>query len=124
MDTRREVKPSESFFGKSLRKSFCSYREVRMARNENSAVMEKHKAMSEETAKMVSIEWLSRFGFPFSSSMLPGIVVNEAKATVAMSVAITEQDSEVLFSHSPPRLTKFSCVSLKISSGVLPSLLT
>ena len=82
-----------------------------MARNENKAVMEKHNAMSEEMAKMVSIEWLSRFGFPFSSLMLPGIVVDEAKATVAMSAATTEQDSEVLFSYSPPYLTKYSCVA-------------
>ena len=73
--------------------------------------MEKHKAMSEKTAKMVSIEWLSRFGFPFSSLMLLGIVVDEAKATVAMSAATSEQDSEVLFSHSPPCLTKYSCVA-------------
>ena len=124
MDIRREVKPSRSFFGKSLRKSFCSYREVRMARNENKAVMEKQRAMSEKTAKMVSIVWLSRFGAPFVSLTLPGIVVDEAKATVAMRAATTEQDSEVLFSHSPPCLTKFSGVSLKISSGVLFSLLT
>ena len=95
MDTRREVKPSRSFFGKSLRKSFCSYQEVRMARNENKAMMEKQRVTSEEMAKMVSIEWLSRFGVPFVSLMLPGIVVDEAKATVAMRAATTEQDSEV-----------------------------
>ena len=61
-----------------------------MVRNKNKAVMEKHMAMSEETAKTVSIEWLSRIGFPFSSLMLPGIVVDEAKATVAMSAVTTE----------------------------------
>uniref|UniRef100_A0A7N2RF77 Uncharacterized protein n=1 Tax=Quercus lobata TaxID=97700 RepID=A0A7N2RF77_QUELO len=65
-----------------------------MVRNKNKAVMEKHMAMSEEMAKMVSIEWLSRIGFPFSSLMLPGTVVDEAKATVAMSAVKTEQDSE------------------------------
>ena len=124
MDTRREVKPSRSFFGKSLRKSFCSYQEVRMARNENKAMMEKQRVTSEEMAKMVSIEWLSRFGVPFVSLMLPGIVVDEAKATVAMRAATTEQDSEVLFSHSPPLFTNCSCVSLKIFFGVIPSLLT
>ena len=95
-----------------------------MARNENKAVMEKQRAMSEKTAKMVSIVWLSRFGAPFVSLKLPGIVVDEAKATVAMRAATTEQDLDVLFSHSPPCLTKSSCVSLKISSGVLFSLLT
>ena len=82
-----------------------------MARNKTKVVMEKHNAMSEEMAKMVSIEWLSRIGFPFSSLMLPGIVVDEAKAAMAMSVVTTKQDSEVLFSHSPPCLTKYSCVA-------------
>nr|POE69635.1 hypothetical protein CFP56_14440 [Quercus suber] len=123
MDTKREVKPISSFVGKSLRKSFCSYREVRMERNVNKEVMEKHRATSEEIAKMVIAGWFSRFGEPLSSLMLPGIVVDAAKATVATSAATTEQDSEVLSSHSPPSLTKSLWLSSKISSGVLSSLL-
>ena len=123
MDMKSEDKPTKSFLGKSLRKSFCSYLEVRMARNENKAVMEKHKATSEETANTVSSGWFSRFGIPLFSLMFPGIEVDAAKATVAMSAATTEQDSEVLFSHSPPFLTNSSWVLLKISSGLLPSLL-
>ncbi|KAM4087420.1 hypothetical protein ACJW30_10G176700 [Castanea mollissima] len=78
IDMKSEVKPSKSFFGKSLRKSLCSYREVRMERNENKAVMEKHKATREEMAKTVSSGWFSRFGFPLFSLMLPGIVVDAA----------------------------------------------
>ena len=94
-----------------------------MARNENKAVMEKQRATSEEIAKMVSIEWLSRFGVPFVSLMLPGIVVDEAKATVAMRAATTEQDSEVLLSHSPPSWTSFSWCSVNNCAGIFLSLL-
>ena len=95
-----------------------------MARNENKAVMEKQRATSDEMAKMVSVDWPSRFALPCCISMSPGIAVDVAKATVAMSAATTEHDSAVLSSHSPPFVTKSSCVSLKISSGVLLSLLT
>ena len=44
----------------------------------------------------------------------PGIAVDVAKATVAMSAATTEQDSEVLLSHSPPSWTSFSWCSVNL----------
>ena len=122
MDTNNEVKPSKSFPGKSTRKSFSWYREVRMERNKNKAVTEKHRATSEVTAKITNAGWLSRFGVPLFSLTPPGTVVDVAEATVAVSAATTEQDSEVLFSHSPPSLTRFLWFSVKISAGVLLSL--
>ena len=108
MDTKSEVNPSRSFLGKSLRKSFSWYREVRMARNKNKAVTEKHRATSEVTAKTSNAGCVSRVGVPLLSLIPPGTAVDVAKATVAMSAATTEQDSEVLFNHSPPLLTSSS----------------
>ena len=51
-DTKSVVKPNRSFLGKSLRKSFCWYREVRIERNKNKEVTEKPRATSEDVAKM------------------------------------------------------------------------
>lgn len=51
-DTKSEVKPNRSFLGKSLRKSFCWYREVSRERNKNKEVTEKPRATSEDVAKM------------------------------------------------------------------------
>ena len=99
MDKKSEVKPNSSFLGRELRKSFSWYLEVRMARNKNKAVTETHSATSEEMAKMSNAACFSRIGVPLFSLTPPGKVVDAAKATVAMSAATTEQDSEVLFSH-------------------------
>ncbi|TQD77305.1 hypothetical protein C1H46_037171 [Malus baccata] len=74
-------------------------------------------------AKISKAGWFSRIGAPLSSLMPPGTVVEVAKATVAMRAATTEQDSEVLVSHSPPALTIVVWVSVKISFAVLPFLL-
>ena len=55
-------------------------------------------------------------------SLLPlGTVVD---ARVLMSVVTTEQEFEVLFNHLPPSLMRSMWVSLKISLGVLHSLLS
>ncbi|PON32069.1 hypothetical protein PanWU01x14_364440 [Parasponia andersonii] len=66
---------------------------------------------------------LSRVGFPLRLSVPPGKVVELAKATVAMRVATTEQDVEVLVSHSPPALTSALWFLVKICCGVSPLLL-
>lgn len=62
-------------------------------------------------------------GLPFSDLTPPGTVVDAAKATVAINAATTEHDSEVLVSQSPPFWRRFLCVSVKMSLGVLLSLL-
>lgn len=69
---------------------------------------------------MVSPKCFPSCGVPLVWFNSPGIVVEAAKATVAISAATTEQDSEVLFNQLPPSSTNFSWVSSKISSGVLP----
>uniref|UniRef100_A0A7N2MDP1 Uncharacterized protein n=1 Tax=Quercus lobata TaxID=97700 RepID=A0A7N2MDP1_QUELO len=123
MDTKSEVNPSRSFLGRSLRKSFSWYLEVRIARNKNKAVTEKHRATSEVTAKTSNAGYVSRYGEPLPSLIPPGIAVDFAKATVAMSAATTEQDSEVLLSHSPPSWTSFSRCSVNNCAGIFLSLL-
>ena len=107
-DMKSEVNPSGSFLGKLLRKSFSRYLQVRIARNENKAVTEKHRATNEVTAKTSNAGYVSKVGEPLLSLIPPGIVADVAKATVAMSAATTEQDSEVLLSQSPSVLTSFS----------------
>ncbi|RDX77179.1 hypothetical protein CR513_42735, partial [Mucuna pruriens] len=118
-----DVKPNISFLGRSLPKSCSWYRDVSMDRNNASEVMEQHRAISDDMPKTLNSGLSSRVGMPVLFWTPPGTVLDVAKATVAITAATTEHDSEVLFSHSPPLLTRPSCVSLKISLGVLYSLL-
>ena len=94
-----------------------------MARNITTAVTEKLSAMTDEMAEMPNAGCLPSVGVPLSCLTPPGTVVDVAKATVAMSAAMTEHDSEVLFSHAPPSLTRSLWVLVNKSSGVLLSLL-
>ena len=87
------------------------------------AVTEKQSATSDEMAKTSNAGWFSSVGVPKSCLTPPGTVVALAKATVAMSAATTEQDSEVLLSHSLPSLRRSLWVSVNISFEVLPFLL-
>lgn len=48
MDMKSADKPIRILIGNLKWKSFCLYRSVRMERNENKAVVEKNKAISEE----------------------------------------------------------------------------
>ncbi|KAM3736612.1 hypothetical protein ACB098_10G177200 [Castanea mollissima] len=120
METKSNVRPSRSFLGTWLPKSFCWYWEVSMVRNKNKAMIEKNRATSEAIANNVNAGCSTRIGMPLRSLIPPGTVVAAGKTTVAMSVATTEQEFEVLFSHSPPSLKRSMWVSLKSSSGVLP----
>ena len=123
METNSDVKPSKSFLGRSPPKSISWYRDVKMERNMTRAVTEKQSATSDEMAKTSNAGWFSSVGVPISCLTPPGTVVALAKATVAMSAATTEQDSEVLVSHSPPSLTRSLWVSVNISLEVSPLLL-
>lgn len=118
MDTKRDDNPSNSFLGRSLRKSFTWYLEVRMARNMTTEVTEKQRATSDEIANMRNAGWRSSMGLPLSSLMPPGTVAEVAKATVAISAETTEHESEVALSHLPPFSTSSLCDSLKTSFGV------
>ena len=60
------------------------------------AVTEKQSATSDDMAKTSNAGWFSRVGVPLSCLTPPGTVVELAKATVAMSVATTEHELEVL----------------------------
>ena len=95
-----------------------------MLRNKNKEITEAHRATSEEIANTLNAGCVTRTGMPLLSLIPPGTVVDAGKTTAAMSVATTEQEFEMLFSHSPPSLTRSLWVSLNTSSGVLPSLLT
>lgn len=123
IDTKSNVNPSKSLLGNSFLKSFSWYRDMRMDRNMTMDVTEEHRAKSDEMAKMSKTGKFSRVGLPVTSLMPPGTVVAVAKATVAMRAPITEQDSEALVSHSLPSFTSPLWVSLKMSFGVLLSLL-
>ena len=81
-------------------------------------VMEKHNATREEMANMSKGGLPSKTGVPTSCFTPPGRVVAEAKATVAISAATTEQDSAVFVSHLPETLTSSLCVSVNTSFGV------
>ena len=118
METKRDDKPSNSFLGRSLRKSLTWYLEVRMARNMTTEVTEKQRATSDEIANMRNAVWRSSIGLPLSSLIPPGTVAEVAKATVAISAATTEQESDVALSHFPPFSTSSLCDSLKTSFGV------
>ena len=124
MDTKSNVMPSRSFFGTLLRKSFSWYWVVRMVRNKNKAKIEEQRATSVEAANKLNAGCFTKIGMPLLSMRPPGTVVDAGKTTAVISVATTEQEFEVFLSHSPPSLTISMWVSLRISSGVLPSLLT
>ena len=81
-------------------------------------VTEKQRAISDEIAKRLKAAWCSRFRLPLLFLKLPGIVVDVAKATVAMRVATTEHELEVSFSHLPPLLTSSVWWLVKIRFGV------
>lgn len=93
-----------------------------MDRNMVRAVVEKHNATSEEMANKLKAGSPSKVGSPPALTP-PGTVMAEANATVAMSAATTEHDSDVWVSHSPPALINSVCWTVKTSFGVLPSLL-
>lgn len=92
---------------------------MRIARNITSEVTEEQSATSDGRANELKTGLFSKVVWLLPSLMPPGTVVDEAKATVAM----TEQDLEVLLSHSPPALKTSVWVSVKTSFAVLPSLL-
>lgn len=73
---------------------------------QNKAMIEKHRATSEEIANKVNARCFTRIGMPLLSLIPPGTVVDARKTTVVMSVVTTEQEFEVLFSHLPPSLTR------------------
>ena len=86
-------------------------------------MIEKHKATSEEIENKVNARCFTRIGMPLLSLIPPGTVVDARKTTVVMSVVTTKQEFKVLFSHLPPSLMRSMWVLLKISFGVLHSLL-
>lgn len=102
IEVKSDVNPRRSFLGKSTAKSFSWFREVRIERKKTRAVTEEQRATSEEIAKALNAGSYSKVGCPLPSLIPPGTVAEVANATVAMSAATTEQDSEVLASHSLP----------------------
>ena len=99
MDIKREVKPSKKFLGKFLVKSLSWPLETKMARNINKEIIEQQRATRDDIAKILKARRCSNIGTPVFWSTPPGTVADEAKATVAMSAAIKEQELDVLFSH-------------------------
>ncbi|KAJ9696096.1 hypothetical protein PVL29_008377 [Vitis rotundifolia] len=118
-DIKRDVRPSNSFVGKSLRKSFWLYLEVRMTRNVITEATEEQRPIKDETAKTRNPGCSSRLGLLLFSLIPPGTLAVEAKATVVISVATNEHELEVLLSHWPPFSTRSLCDSLNTSFGVL-----
>ncbi|KAK2386977.1 hypothetical protein QL285_060808 [Trifolium repens] len=106
MVKKRKLNPKRSFLGKSILKSFGSFREVRTERNTTSAVTEKQRPITEDKANASNAGLPSNVGLPVSLLLPPGIVLDVAKETPARSAATTEQDSEVSLNHVLP-----SCIS-------------
>ena len=121
MEISRNDKPHRSLVCKVILNSFSWYLDVRIARNITKEVTEKQRETNDEIANTWNASSFPRTGFP--CSVLPGIVAEVAKATVAISAATTEHESEVLSSHFPPSFTRSLCVVVKISFAVFPSLL-
>ena len=117
---KSDIKPSRSFLGKSIAKSSSWYRDVGIDRKNTRAVTEEQRATSDEMAKMLNVGFPSKVGTPIPSLTPPGTVDNVPNATVAISAATTEQDSEILLSHSLPSLTRSLCVSVIYPSGFGP----
>ena len=123
MATNSDVRPTKSFLGKLLPKSRSWYLDVSIDKNMTRAVTEKQRAMSDAMANTLNAGSFSRVGWPLSDLTPPGTVLDVAKATVAISAATTEHDSDVLVSQSPPDLTSSLWVSVKTSLGDLLALL-
>ena len=77
-----------------------------MERKHTMEATEQQRATIDEMAKVLNSGLFSRIGVPASSWKPPGTLVEEEKATVAISAATTELHSEVLFCHSPAALTR------------------
>ncbi|QCD76912.1 hypothetical protein DEO72_LG1g533 [Vigna unguiculata] len=99
---QQRCKTQDKLPGKILPKSRSSYRDVSIERKITIEVTEQHRAMRDEMAKALNSGLYPRVGVPKSS----GTVVDVENATVAISAATTEHDSEVFFSHSPPLLRR------------------
>lgn len=69
---------------------------------------EEQRATSDESAKNLKAKWYQKIGFLVSLLTPPGMVADEAKATVAIRAAMKKQELHVLLD------------SLKICSGFLP----
>ena len=118
MDAKSDVKPSKSFRGKLMEKSRASYRDVIMVRKKTRAVTDKQRASSDEMVKALNAGLSLKTGEPVLSSSPPGTDADVAKATVAMSAATTEHDSEVLTSQLLPSFRRSLCEVVKISCGI------
>lgn len=117
-EKKRKVKPRMSFRGRECRKSWSSNGDVRIERNMTSDVSELARDRASVMMKTKKKPlWISR-GCPFLSSLPPGTVKAAAKATVAISPATVEHDSEVRFSQSCASLRSSPCVRRKYSLGV------
>ena len=99
MDIKRDVKPNKKFLGKFVVKSLSWCLEMKMARNMSKEITEQQRATSDAIAKILKARWFSKTGSPVSCFTPPGTEADEAKATVAISAAMKEQELEVLFSH-------------------------
>ncbi|KAM4087397.1 hypothetical protein ACJW30_10G175400 [Castanea mollissima] len=112
------VKPTKSFPSKELWKSLLLYPDVAIERNMTTATSEVQKETNDEPAKS-----LDGFSCLFPSLARSSTVVDMVKVTVTKIPATTMPIFDMLVSHSPPFITRSLWLSVKISSGVLPSLL-
>ena len=109
---------SISMRGKECKKSFSWYRDVRMDRSIKIEVEEANIPMPSDMANTLKNGSSNRTGTPTLVSTPPGTVKAAVNTTVAMSVATTRHELEVLFIHFSPSFIRPLCVSLNMSWGV------
>ena len=110
MDIKRDVKPNKNFLGKFVVKSLSSSLEMKMAQNISKEITEQKRATRGAIAKIL----------PLSCFTPPGTEAVEAKATVAISAAMKEQELDVLFSQCLLSSSSSRCSAWKILSGEFP----
>ena len=89
-----------------------------MARNISKDIIEQLRASRDDIAKILKARRCRRIGTPVSWFTPPGTEADEAKATVAMSAAMKEQELDVLSIHRLLSSSRFAWFFWKISSGV------
>lgn len=111
-----------SMRGKECKKSFSWYLDVRMDKSIKIEVEDENIPMPSDMANTLKNGSFNKSGTPTLLSTPPGTVKAAVNTTVAISVATTKHELEVLFIHFSPSFIRPLCVSLNMSCGVLPSL--
>lgn len=121
MERNKLIRPIINLFGRVKRKSASAQRELRMDKNINTEAVDAHKEREFAKANRIKGFCLLNMGNPLSVLLPPGIVIAEAKPTVAISTAAIMPEFAVSFSHFSPSATRSLCSSVNTIAGVFPA---